>query len=62
MLASWRECDWTVWLNRVAIAEYTRLGRQEDKAREIRISRSFYHKNLNEAHYRAEQMLIDKNL
>lgn len=59
LVLGWRELDATVWLNRVAIREYLHNGTQDDKARRLRISRSFYSRNLREVHWRAERALIE---
>jgi hypothetical protein len=62
LVAGWREHDQTYWLNRVIISEYHHNGTQEMKARRLRISRSWYCKNLADAHRRVERMLVAAGL
>lgn len=53
----WRKTDATVWLNRVLVREYFYNGTQEIKARQLRISHSFYKQRLHEAHVKLEEIL-----
>lgn len=53
----WRQWDETVWLNRVLKWEYFYNGTQTTKAKEMRISESFYKKRLHDAHGAIEIML-----
>jgi len=62
LVFSWAEHDSLVFLHKVSIEEYLYIGKQEDKCRRLRLSRSFYQKNLHEARYRVERMLIENRV
>jgi hypothetical protein len=60
LVNSWRESDATVWLSRVLVREYFYNNTQPVKAKQLRVSESFYKKRLADAFYLIEQMLDDK--
>lgn len=56
-IAGWHQTNATYWLAEIIIMEYTERGTQEAKARSKRMSRSYYQKNLKEAHERLEVII-----
>lgn len=62
LVFSWTEHDPLVFMHKVVIEEYLYVGRQDDKCRRLRLSRSFYQKNLHEARYRVERMLVENRV
>lgn len=60
LISGWREKDETFWMNRVVIREYFYNGTQLMKARQMRVSESFYKKNLRAAYCAIDQELFEK--
>lgn len=59
LVGSWQAQDSTIWLHRVTVFQYCRLGTQKMKADRLGISLSFFERRLHEAHYYVERALDD---
>lgn len=60
LVTGWMGLDDTRWFAKVIRAEFFWNGDQDDKARELRVSVSFFEKRIRHAYYLTEQMLDEK--
>ena len=60
LITGWRERDETFWMNRVVVREYFWNGTQQMKARQLRVSESFFKKTLRVSYSEIDRALFRK--